>query len=303
TPTGPTPTPTRTPTPTPTPAGHWAGHVVISQFTTTGPGGATDEFVEIYNPTSAAIDISGWRLRYKAASGTTWSTRTTVAAGTTLGVYSFYLFGHTSYTGTVLANATFTTGAADAGGHYCIDNGATIQDTVGWGTAIAPETSAAPVQSGTANSVQRKVNTSSTAASMASGGGQYTNGNGEDTDDNSVDFVVQTNGRIPHNASSGQYPPPSAGTPTPTRTPTITPTPTRTPTPPASTPTPTRTPTPTPTRTPTSTQTPGGPTPTPTPWDFPWKVNFQPAEAATPLGYAVDDGSAGSYHGAYYFGW
>jgi DNA/RNA endonuclease YhcR with UshA esterase domain len=36
--------------------------VVISEFRFRGPSGGNDEFVEIYNNTDAAIDISGWRL-------------------------------------------------------------------------------------------------------------------------------------------------------------------------------------------------------------------------------------------------
>jgi hypothetical protein len=42
--------------------------VVISEFTTRGPGGSTDEFVELYNPTDAPVDISGWTIETYAAS-------------------------------------------------------------------------------------------------------------------------------------------------------------------------------------------------------------------------------------------
>ncbi|MBA3066527.1 lamin tail domain-containing protein, partial [bacterium] len=46
----------------------WADHIVISEMATTGPNGAKDEFVELYNPTANAIDIgnsaSGYKLRY-----------------------------------------------------------------------------------------------------------------------------------------------------------------------------------------------------------------------------------------------
>jgi hypothetical protein len=35
---------------------------VISEFRPTGPGGAQNEFVEIFNPGSAAVDLTGWKL-------------------------------------------------------------------------------------------------------------------------------------------------------------------------------------------------------------------------------------------------
>jgi hypothetical protein len=39
-----------------------AGTVVIGELRSGGPGGATDEFIELYNNTDAAIDIGGWAL-------------------------------------------------------------------------------------------------------------------------------------------------------------------------------------------------------------------------------------------------
>ncbi|MCP3972947.1 MAG: hypothetical protein GY720_00475, partial [bacterium] len=39
-----------------------ADHVVISEFRPEGPAGIHDEFVEIFNPTAVAVDVSGWIL-------------------------------------------------------------------------------------------------------------------------------------------------------------------------------------------------------------------------------------------------
>jgi hypothetical protein len=55
-----------------------------------------------------------------------------------------------------------------------------------------------------------------------------------------------------------------------------------------------------PTSTPTATPT---ITPTPTPWDFPRKVNYQPAISTPCPGYAVDDGSGYGPHWIYEYGW
>jgi len=47
-------------------------HLVISQFQTNG-GGSTpsnDEFIEIHNTSSASVDLNGYRVVYRSASGT-----------------------------------------------------------------------------------------------------------------------------------------------------------------------------------------------------------------------------------------
>ena len=43
-----------------TPAGD---NVVLSEWTSRGPGGSTDEFVELYNADTVPVDISNWELR------------------------------------------------------------------------------------------------------------------------------------------------------------------------------------------------------------------------------------------------
>ena len=48
-----------------------ANHVVISEFSGGNGSGtaATDEFVELYNPTDAAVDLGGWMVQYKIGHG------------------------------------------------------------------------------------------------------------------------------------------------------------------------------------------------------------------------------------------
>ena len=45
-------------------------HVVISEIQTGGTQDATEEFVELFNLGEAPVDITGWQLQYRAASGT-----------------------------------------------------------------------------------------------------------------------------------------------------------------------------------------------------------------------------------------
>ncbi len=197
-----------------------ANHVVISQLATRGNSTANDEFVEIYNPTSGAADISGWKLEYKSATGSTWSTKLTVPAGTSLPAHCFYLFaaGAGYYSGPTAADlampASTNIGIADNGHIHIINASASEVDKVGFGsTAIDPEGSAAPNHGTTANnnSIERKASATSTAQSLAAGGSEETAGNGYDTDNNSADFILQTNGRHPHNLASPPEPSLSVG--------------------------------------------------------------------------------------------
>jgi endonuclease G len=74
----PSPTPTFTPTPTPSPSPTPiapVNHVVISQiYGGGGNSGAlyTNDYVELYNPTSSAVNLSGWSLQYASAAGSGW---------------------------------------------------------------------------------------------------------------------------------------------------------------------------------------------------------------------------------------
>jgi beta-lactamase superfamily II metal-dependent hydrolase len=115
-----------------TPGG--GGGIVISEFRTRGAVGGNDEFVEIYNNSDAAIDISGYRLQGSNGSGTT-STRSTVPAGVILPPREHYLFVNTTATGYSLpvpGNRGFATGVTDDGGVAILDAAnATPLDAVG----------------------------------------------------------------------------------------------------------------------------------------------------------------------------
>lgn len=97
-----------------------ASGVVISQFAVRGPVGGNDEFVEIYNASSAPVSIGGWTLQ-GCQNGTpgTPSVRATVPAGTTLLPGRYYLFANTvaptttSYSLGVAPDSTYTVGVTD----------------------------------------------------------------------------------------------------------------------------------------------------------------------------------------------
>ncbi len=108
--------------------------IVISEFRVRGPIGGNDEFVELFNASTSAVDVGGWMLRGSNASGTT-GVRATIPAGTTIGPGCYLLLTNatpdTGYSGAVPGDVTYTTGITDTGG-LAIDHatGGTV-DAVG----------------------------------------------------------------------------------------------------------------------------------------------------------------------------
>src|SRR5258708_33662276 len=74
-------------------------NLVISQFEA-GGGVSDDEFVEIHNNGAASVDLNGYRVVYRSATGTTdvgpfatWTTPTVLQPG------QYYLIASTNYDG------------------------------------------------------------------------------------------------------------------------------------------------------------------------------------------------------------
>ncbi|WP_223748714.1 lamin tail domain-containing protein [Myxococcus sp. XM-1-1-1] len=193
------------------PAG--ANHVVISEAAPAGPGGANDEFVELFNPTTSPVDLSGWKLQYKSATGTTYLSFT-LPAGSVIQPRGFFLVTHPDYAGSVAGDANwgpaFSMSASRTGGGNLRLGGPALTttnmndpakvDAFAYGTGNAPEGTAFPTVPAEAGSFERKATVSSTAATME-GGSDAAAGNGYDSDDNASDFILRTQ-RQPQNSAS-----------------------------------------------------------------------------------------------------
>ena len=177
------------------PAAALADHPVISEVLVEPSGRQSDyEFVEIYNPTGETVSIGGWTVPYKSASGTSFTTVATVPSGRVIGPYGYFLIGGGKVT-PVPDYTDRSLGFAALGGHIALRNAAgLIVDKLGYGNAIDPEGAPAPAPP-VGQSLERRP-----------GASAPTMGNGQDSDDNSVDFAIRLLPE-PQNSASQEVPP------------------------------------------------------------------------------------------------
>jgi hypothetical protein len=231
-------------------------HVVISELQIAG-NTANDEFVELYNPTDVSIPLDGWRLAKKTSAETSAPYSLVSKLAGLIAPKSFFLIAHPSYIGDTTPDMLYSATSSGIAANNTVllysDNGQTLVDKVGMGTAQDAETATAPLPE-EKQSLERKASVQSTQQSMQNTGIDEHAGNEYDTDNNGNDFILRI---IPqpqnsHNAQESQSPIVLLPTSSPTIIPISTPTPTAillTPTPSLPAPTPSRTPTPLPTST------------------------------------------------------
>ena len=187
-----------------------AAHVVISEFATRGPTAATDEFVELYNPTENAVDLSGWKMQYKATASTIWNDRVVLPANSLdprarllparQPVVRRHGDARLHLVSVELGNGH---GGQRPRAHPRCVRGRGRQGGLGHrdrprGRRARPRTTGRP-RTATASSARRSPPRRPTRWPRA--GCTSSSGNGQDTDVNGNDFVTQTHGRNPQNSS------------------------------------------------------------------------------------------------------
>ena len=209
-------------------------NIVINEIQISGVGGSEDEFVELYNPTTGDIDITGWRLTRATNTGGDGGNLVAGLSGT-VPAGGYFLVANDDFSGLTTPDHFYSVSgnniASDNTVSLYSDVGITLVDRVGLGDAVLADGSPVGQNPGSGASVSRT----------------------QDTENNVDDFELLEIS-TPMNSESSETPSPTpTATPTeePTETPTPTPSETASPTP-SSTPTPTvtATPTPTPTTTP-----------------------------------------------------
>jgi uncharacterized protein len=183
--------------PQPAPVAASASGIVISEFRFRGPSGANDEFVELFNASSNAVDIGGWKLQgcSSTAPGNP-SDRATIPVSTTLAPGQHYLLvnnGTNGYSGSVAGNLTYSTGISDTAGApsgaRIVDGSGNVVDGVG--------TSSSPCREGNTGLVFPTTNADASFARASNGC--------QDTDNNASDFAA-TSSPGPQNLASTATP-------------------------------------------------------------------------------------------------
>lgn len=114
--------------------------LLISEVQTGSATSASQEFVELHNPTDEPIDLSNQKVQYFSASTANFDppSRSILMHGV-LAPGAYYLIASNEYL-TEIADDHFSAGLAQAGGHLRItDLENNVFDLVGWGTANSPE--------------------------------------------------------------------------------------------------------------------------------------------------------------------
>ncbi len=205
-----------------------AATVVISEYggcrtastgtgTTCGGSSADDEFVELYNPTNAPVDVAGWFLQRRTAGGSTSLPNcTTLPDGAVIPSGGFYLIGAKGYTPSHYPGAPVadfkSDGSLIGGGSesLVLRKGGTCTSTTGVIDAVSAGTSATPITDSLSSlqlpafptppadgqSLERKACFDSTgdanaAGGLLPGGGHEAQGNSERFGASNADWVLR----------------------------------------------------------------------------------------------------------------
>ncbi len=137
--------------------------VVITEVQTGSQASASEEFIELINASSSAVDISNWRVEYYPASTTNFDKplRSILLHGL-LPVGEHYLLTSKDYLADK-ANDSFSAVLAASGGHLRLiqqDNGQSIvKDQLSWGSILTPTAGIPALEPG--KSAQRKIENNS----------------------------------------------------------------------------------------------------------------------------------------------
>ena len=194
----------------PTPTGtepQTANHLVISEVQINGAN-ANQDFVEIYNPTDNAVDITGWKLRVRNSAGTESSLAVIPTA--TVSAHGFHLWANNQneYSTSIGADIANGNNIAPNNSVALLTNTDILVDSLAWGNSTNPFVENLPFADNPSDggSLERKALSTADAPSMNSGGVDEFKGNGFDSDNNATDFILRTISQPQNSSSASEQP-------------------------------------------------------------------------------------------------
>lgn len=155
--------------------------VLLTELQTGSMTSASEEFIELANVSDVPVDLTNWRLEYFSAATTSLTKPfRTIPLHGSIAVGAHYVISSNNYLNDI-AGDHYAATLAKAGGHVRLvsidaSNTPQVQDTIGWGTAVSPETTAASAPEGGSSLIRRRTD-------------QYIY---TDTNNNQADFVLSS---------------------------------------------------------------------------------------------------------------
>jgi hypothetical protein len=155
---------------------------VINELTTGIAGTADNEWVEVYNPCSAPVSVAGWTLIYRAAAATGLDSSTLVTLTGSMDPGALRLYSGTGYPGPTDDDAQkWSTTLQQNDGAVGLRAGAkdvgVLQDSIAYGAVLL------------ANPFIEATATPAMANGLSASRKLF---DGNDSNDNAADFVIQT---------------------------------------------------------------------------------------------------------------
>jgi hypothetical protein len=181
---------------------------VISEVRSRGVGAGSDEFVELWNPTAATVQLDAtWLIEGRSATAAAYNARWKGMAGLAIGPHGHFLIAGSTYVQLPMADDKLITGITDATSLRLVQ-GATTIDALCYqyspATAMAFDATysceGAPVSNLPHNDGSGAASNADASLERLPGG---QGGNCVDTDDNTADFAP----RSPAGPESTQSPP------------------------------------------------------------------------------------------------
>jgi hypothetical protein len=139
---------------------------------------SSNDLVKLYNPTSASVDMSGWKLHKKSETGTDYSLKV-FPAGSTIAAGQFFSWANATggFSETAGANVSSTETLSADNSVALMDAAGNIIDAVAWGTGTDQYGEGPPYPTSPgANQLLLRLSSGGTMA---------------DTDNNTNDFTLQ----------------------------------------------------------------------------------------------------------------